>query len=87
MDAVLLTGTIRALSRNGSVAAVEVHDTGEFTVMKWLGGGSIAIGDRLLGALDAFGSETLFNVTQRVDVEAFIQAIDCSANDARRICG
>lgn len=86
MAPVLLTGTIRALSQNGSVAAVEVHDTGEFTVFKWLGGGSIDIGDRLLGAFDAFGSETLFNVTQRVDIEAFIQAIGCSAIDARRIC-
>ena len=86
MEAVLLTGTIRALSQSSSLAAVEVHDTGEFTVFKWLGGGSIDIGDRLLGALDAFGSETLFNVTQRVDIEAFIQAIACSANDARRLC-
>lgn len=76
-----MKGCVALINRRTGMFAVDLDDDG-YTVVEPLGGNTVAIGDVISGALDMLGSEMLVNETQRERIDAIIQAIYCTRQNA-----
>lgn len=66
-------------ARTGIVAAQT--DAGDYAVFE-LSGDEMEIGDVVEGDLQSLGGETYLNVTQRHRIDVFVQAIQCTRQNA-----
>ena len=79
-----MNGIIVAINpRNGFYAAK--LESGEFAVFELVDSHEPELGDAVSGELEALGSETLLNETQRTRFDVFMQDTHCSESRARQM--
>ena len=78
-----MKGTVIAVNQQKGFIAVQLD--GGITVIELLGGYEVSVGDIICGNLEDHGGETLRNVTENEDMDAYIQGVHCSPQNAKNL--
>ena len=73
-----MKGIVKYINPNKRLCAIEV-ESNNFTIFEDFDG-SLSVGDIVTGNLEDLGGETLYNKTQDIEVEGFIENIGCGEN-------
>lgn len=73
-----MKGIVKYVNSRNGLCAIEV-ETNNFTIFEDFDEG-LAIGDIVSGDLESLGGETLYNETQGIEVDGFIENYDCGEN-------
>lgn len=77
-----MQGTVKLFNSEDAIAAVETA-AGEFTIIGLMSDDAVAVGDVIVGDLDADGAVSLHNETRGNKVEAYVEACGVSETFAR----
>ncbi len=79
-----ITGLVANVNTNtGKIAAQTPRD--ELTVFELLGDYSIKVGDIITGELEKLGGATLYNETQQLPMNVFVQGVKRSIHSAQTL--
>lgn len=73
-----MKGIVRFINENRGLCAIEL-DTNNYTIFEDLDG-SLSVDDIVSGNLEDLGSEIIYNITQQIYVDGFIENIGCGLN-------
>lgn len=77
-----MKGIVKYINTHNGLCAIEL-ESNNFTIFEDFDQG-FEVGDHVTGNLEDLGGETLFNVTQGIYVDGFIENIGCSINHLRQ---
>jgi len=77
-----MKGIVKFINSNNGLCAIEL-ESNNFTIFEDFDEG-FEVGDQVSGNLEDLGGETLFNVTQGISVDGFIENIGCSEGQLRQ---
>lgn len=73
-----MKGIVKFINSNKGLCAIELENN-NFTIFEDFDGG-LSVGDLVSGNLEDLGGETIYNLTQEIEVDGCIENIGCGEN-------
>ncbi|MDN3673020.1 hypothetical protein QWY99_08145 [Flavobacterium branchiarum] len=76
-----MKGVVKLVNSQNGLCAIEL-DNNNFTIFEDFDEG-LSVGDVVSGDLESLGGETLYNETQELEVDGFIENFGCGINQIK----